>query len=229
MIRPMAKDVMIDVKMLVNPKKFYKVQHCVDLSASRDTINTITGSKRPVINNLAIGINNMTDNIAIILQTLKNKCVINIDPAQQDIEVVREQLEDVLVNLRDKIKHSYDEVISLVVGGRAYDISNPFADKERELIDEISKFLNDEQIPSTKLLEQNIGRHSKGIDIHSHREDAILSGGIINNFSISDINTPEKLQETGEKIFGIFEVSPHAPISIVDEITPKFGTNSKYL
>jgi hypothetical protein len=133
MIKPLTKDVMIDVKMLVNPKKFYKVQRCVDLSASRDTVNTITGSKRPVVNNLAININNLADNVALILQTLKNKCVINIDPVQQDINVVREQLEDVLVNLRDKMKNSYDEVIGLVVGGRAYDTSNPLRRKQGQV------------------------------------------------------------------------------------------------
>lgn len=229
MIKPVSKEVMIDVKMLTNPKNFYKVQRSVDLTASRDTLNTIKGCQRPVVNNLAIDINNLKDNIAIIFQTLKNKCVINVDPSQQEIGVVREQLEDVLGNLRSKIKYSYDEVIGLVTGGRDYDITNPFADQSRDLIDEICQFLKEEQIPSTKILEQKLGRNTKGIDVRSHRDVAVLSGGVINDFARVNLQSAEQIQEAGEKAFEIFEVSPFAPVKVVDEILPDKSTNLRFL
>ena len=229
MIKPITKEVMIDVKLLTNPNKFYKVQRCVDLSTSRDTLNTIEGCQRPVVNNLAIDMHNLKENVAIILQTLKNKCAINIEPAQQDINVVQEQLGEILTNLRNKMKYSYDEVVGLVVGGRAYDKSNPFADRGVQLTDAICEFMETEHIPSTKLMEQNIGRHSKGVDVYSHRGNAVISNGIINDFAGLNHNSAEQLQEAGEKSFEIFEVSPYAPISVVDEILPDKSTNLRFL
>jgi len=229
MIRPVSKEVMIDVKLLSNPEKFYKVKKCVELTNPHDMDLTIEGCQRPVVNDLAVDINNLKENVAIIFQTLRNKCVINIDPAQQDMGVVQEQLGLVLENLRAKMKKSYDEVIAVVVGGRAYDTSNRFADKGIQLTDEICEFMNAEKIPSTKLMEQHLDRHTKGINTHSHRDDAVLTGGIINDFASAVYKAPEKLQETGEKFFDVFEISPHAPVSVVDKIVPRFGTNTKYL
>ena len=228
MIKPVSKELMIDVKMLANPKKFYKVQRCVNLSISRDNLSTIEGSQRPVVKSMAIGINNMLENIAIILQTLKNKCVINVDPAQQYMEGVQEQLEAVLANLRSKTKNSYDDVIGLVVGGRAYDASNPFAEQGVQLTDKIYNFLTSEKIPSTKILEQKIDSNAKGMSLYSHRNNAILSDGIINEFNFSVTSTPEQIQEAGNKYFEVFEVSPYAPIKVVDEILPDKSTNLRY-
>lgn len=229
MISPIAKDVMIDVKMLTNPKKFYRVKNCIELTSSRDIDATIAGCQRPLIKTYAVEINNIKENVAILLQTLKNKCVINVDPAQQDISLVREQLEQVLADLRGKMKQSYDEVIGLVVGGRAYDINNKFADKGIQLTDAICEFMEAEHIPSTKLLEQNLGRNTKGIDVYTNRNDAVLSGGIIDKFVGTESNTKDEIQAIGEQMFDIFEVSPHAPISIVDKIAPAQGTNTRFL
>ena len=226
MIKPVAKEVMIDVKMLTNPKKFYKVKHCADVTGYRDTDMTVKGSQRPVVNTFAIDVNNLKENVAIILQTLKNKCVINVDPAQQNIDIIQEQLGEVLANLRSKMKNSYDEVIGLVVGGRAYDKSNKLADKGVQLTDAICEFFETEHIPSTKMLEQQLGKHTQGINIYSHRGLAVLSDGIINDFT--KVN-PEQFQDMGEKSFEIFEVSPYAPVSIVDKILPEKSTNLRFL
>lgn len=226
MIRPAAKDVMLDVKLLTNPKKFYKVKQRIELTNPYDMQMTIEGCQRPVTNNYAVDVNNLKENVAIILQTLKNKCVINIDPAQQDMAVVQDHLGQVLADLRSKIKKSYDEVIGLVVGGRSYDVSNKFADKGVQLTDEVCEFMEAEHIPSTKLLEQYVDRHSKGIDIYSHRDDAVLSGGIISKFA--DVE-PKNIQNKGEELFEIFEVSPYAPIKVVDEILPDKSTNLRFL
>ena len=229
MVKPIPKEVMIDVKMLTNPKKCYKVQHCVDLTTSRDVLNTIAGSQRPVVTNVAIDINNLKENVAIILQTLKNKCVINVDPAQQDIAIVQDQLGEILSNLRNKMKKSYDEVIGLVVGGRAYDKANKFADRGVQLTDAICEFMEIEHIPSTKLIEQNPGRHTKGIDLYSHKRNAVLSGGIINDFIGLESQNPQQIQALGEKSFDIFEISPLAPIRVVDEVLPDKSTNLRFL
>jgi len=229
MIKPVSKEVMIDVKMLTNPNNFYKVQRRVELTNPHDIGLTIEGCQRPVVNNLAVEVNNLKENVAIILQTLKNKCVINVDPAQQNIDVVQDQLGEVLSNLRSKMKKSYDEVIGLVVGGRAYDSSNKFADKGIQLTDAICEFMETEHIPSTKIIEQNLGRNTKGIDIHSHRDMAVLSGGIINDFSRVNPQSAEQIQEMGEKSFEIFEVSPYAPIKVVDKILPDKSTNLRFL
>ena len=229
MIKPLAKEVMINVKMLKNPKKFYKVKECVELSNPHDLLMTIQGCQRPVINNRAVAANNLKDNIAIILQTLQHKCVINVDPAQQDLAMVQEHLEDVLANLREKMKKSYDNVIGLVVGGRAYDSANKIADKGIKLTDAICEFMEIEHIPSTKLLEQNNEFIGKGLDVFSHRENAVLSSGIINDITKNNnAQTEEYLQNIGEHYFDVFEVSPYAPIRFVDEIIPTPSTNLRY-
>ena len=229
MIQPVAKEVMIDVKLLTNPKNFYKVKNRIELTNPRDMQMTIEGCQRPVVNSYAVDINNLKENVAIILQTLKNKCVINVDPAQQDMSVVQDHLGQVLADLRGKIKKSYDEVIGIVIGGRSFDASNKFADKGIQLTDEICEFMENEHIPSTKLLEQKMGRHSKGMDIYSHRDFAVITNGIINDFSRVKPQTKEEIQNIGENYFEIFEVSPHAPITIVDCIEPASSTNTRYL
>jgi len=229
MIKPITKEVMIDVKMLSNPKNFYKVKNCVELTNPRDIHMTIKGCQKPVITNVAIDINNLKENVAIILQTMKNKCVINVDPSQQEICFVQDHLGEVLANLRSKIKSSYDDVVGLVIGGKAYDKNNKFADKGVQLTDAICEFMEAEHIPSTKLMEQNIGQITKGIDVHSHRGNAVISGGIVNEFTSTNPQTIEQLQELGERFFEIFEVSPHAPLRVVDEILPKPCTNLRFL
>ena len=229
MIQSTAKDVMLNVKLLTNTKNFYKVKQRIELTNPRDIGMTIEGCQRPVINSYAVDINNLKENVAIILQTLKNKCVINIDPAQQNIESVQDELGQVLVNLRNKIKKSYDGVVGLVVGGRAYDTSNAFADKGVQLTDAICEFMENEHIPSTKILEQNIGRRIKGIDVYSHRGNAVISGGIINDFEHINPNSSEEIQQKGEKAFEIFEVSPQVPVKIVDKILPDPSTNLRFL
>ena len=226
MINSLTKEVMVDVKLLTNPKNFYKVKRRIELTNPRDIQMTIEGCQRPVVNNSAIDVPNLKENVAIILQTLKNKCVINIDPAQQDMAVVQDHLGQVLANLRSKMKQSYDEVIGLVVGGRSYDVSNKFADKGVQLTDEVCEFMEAEHIPSTKLLEQCMDRHSKGIDIYSHRDDAVLSGGIMNKFAGVKL---ENIKNKGEELFEIFEVSPYAPIKVVDKIEPDKSTNLRFL
>ena len=226
MIKPVSKEVMIDVKLLTNPKNFYKVKHRIELSNPHDMQMTIEGCQRSVVNNYAVDVNNLKENVAIILQTLKNKCIINIDPAQQDMAVVQDHLGQVLADLRSKMKKSYDEVIGLVVGGRAFDLENKFADKGVQLTDEICEFMEGEHIPSTKLLEQLADRHPKGINVYSHRDGAVLSGGVINNFAGVK---PENIQLKGEELFDIFEVSPYAPIKVVDKIEPDKSTNLRFL
>ena len=229
MIQPVAKEVMIDVKLLTNPKNFYKVKNRIELTNPHDMQMTIEGCQRPVVNNYAVDINNLKENVGIIFQTLKNKCVINVDPAQQDMSVVQDHLGQVLADLRGKIKKSYDEVIGVVIGGRSFDASNKFADKGIQLTDEICEFMENEHIPSTKLLEQKMGRHSKGMDIYSHRDFAVITNGIINDFSRVKSQTKEEIQNIGENYFEIFEVSPHAPITVVDRIEPASSTNTIYL
>ena len=228
MINPLTREVMLDVKLLTNPKNFYKVKQRIELTNPRDMQMTIEGCQRSVVNNYAINVPNLKENVAIILQTLKNKCVINIDPAQQDMSVVQEHLGQVLADLRSKMKHSYDEVVGLVVGGRSFDVSNKFADKGVQLTDEVCEFMENEHIPSTKLLEQKLGRHTKGIDIYSNRDNAVLSGGIINDFIGAEGKTKEEIQAIGEEFFDIFEISSHAPISIVDKVEAAPSTNIRY-
>lgn len=229
MIKPIAKEVMIDVKMLTNPQKLYKVKRCVEVTNSNDIYLTINGCQHSLINNIAIGMNDLKENVAIIFQTLKNKCVINIDPAQQNISIVQKQLGNALNNLRNKMKYSYDEVIGLVVGGRSFDNTNKFAYKGVQLTDAICEFIENEHIPATKLLEQHINRQAKGVDFYSYKGDVVLSNGIINDFIKANSHTPEQIHDTGKKLFEIFEVSPHAPIRLVDEVPPRPFTNSKYL
>ena len=229
MIQPMSKEVMIDVKLLTNPKKFYKTKQCVELVNSRDNQMTIEGCQKPAINNYAIEVNNLKDNIAIILQTIKHKCVVSIDPAQQNLELVQEHLGNIVENLRNKMKSSYDEIVALVVGGRAYDSSNKFADKSIQLTDSICEFIEAEHIPSTKLLEQNLSRNSTGMNVYSHRQHAIISGSSINELADLNPSTTQELQEAGEKIFDIFEVSSYAPIRFVDKVLPASSTNVRFL
>ena len=229
MIKPAASDIMINVKLLSNPKRFYKVKQHFELSNPHDMQMTINGCRRQIINNYAVEANNLRDNVAIIFQTLKNKCVINVDPVQQDLSVIHDHLGEVLSELRGKMKKSYDEVVALVVGGRAYDVSNKFSDKSVKFTDAICEFMESERIPSTKLLEQNISRSTQGVNIYSHRENAVISGGIIDEFAEANSKTSEDIDKVAEKFFDIFEVSPKAPITFVDEILPMPSTNLRFL
>ncbi|MBR3627951.1 MAG: hypothetical protein IKN42_03780 [Elusimicrobia bacterium] len=229
MLQPISKELMIDVKLLINPKKFYKAKHYAEAANPRDLEMTIAGCQRPVVNNYAVEVSNLKDNISIILQTLKNKCVINIDPAQQDLEVVNDHLGEVLLNLRNKMKKSYDGIVGFVTGGRAYDPANKFAEKSVKLTDAICEFMELERIPSTKILEQNIDKNSKGFDVYSHRQNVVLSNGIIDNFAKIETASKENLQNIGEQYFDIFEVSPYAPIKIVNEILPDKSTNLRFI
>lgn len=227
MIKP-TQDVMINVKLLANPKRFYKVKQHFELSNPHDMQMTINGCKRQIINNYATEANNLRDNIAIIFQTLRNKCVINVDPVQQDLSVVQDHLGEIVSELRGKMKKSYDEVVALVAGGRAYDVSNKFSDKSVKFTDTICEFMESERIPSTKLLEQNIDRCAQGINVYSHRENAVISGGIIDDFANVSYGLHDDINKIAENFFDIFEVSPKAPITFVDEIVPLPSTNIKY-
>lgn len=228
MIKPTANDVMLNVKLLSNPKKFYKVKQHYELSNPHYIQMTINGCQKKVINNYAVEAQNLKDNVAIIFQTLKNKCVMNVDPAQQNLALVQEHLSEVLSDLRSKMKKSYDGVVALVAGGRAYDVSNKFSDKSIKFTDAICEFMEDERIPSTKLLEQNLKKPEKGINVYTHRNNAVISSGIIDEFAKASSKAPENINSIAEDFFDVFEVSPQAPISFVDEILPMPSTNLKY-
>ena len=229
MIRPIAKEIMVDVKLVASPKSIYKVRNIANLATPGDMNMTINTCQKPLINTTAVEAKNLKENVAIILQSLKNKCVINVNPAEQDLSIVQEQMENVLKNLRDRMKNSYDRIVGIVVGGRAYDTSNKYADKGVQFTDAICEFLEKEHLPSTKLIEQKFGRHTKGIDLYSHRGNVVLSGGVINDFERVKQAPKEDIQKTGEELFEIFEVSDYAPIKIVNEILPACGTNTKFL
>ena len=229
MIKPIANDVMLNVKLLSNPKRMYKVKNIINLSTPRDMNMTIQGCQKPIINNAAVEAKDLTTNVAIILQTLKNKCVIHVNPAEQNMDLVQEHLGDILDNLRDKMRYSYDRVVGLIAGGKAYDTSNSFADKCVKFTDEVCEFMEKEHIPSTKLIEQKTGISNNGINIYSHRDNAVITGDIVNNFDSANLKTDKQIQKAGEEFFEIFEVSPQAPISFVDEILPMPSTNLRFL
>ena len=223
MIKPI-----LNVKILSNPKQFYQVKHISTIGDSLGYDNTISKSAKKLKLESAAQTKDLKSNIAIILQSLKQKFIINTAIEQENLETMSDNLRNIIKEMRENLISKKDEIVAFVTGGREYNSLNPYADKGRDVSDKIIEFLEEEKIPATVLLEQK-GKLDKGLNVYAHRDNAVLYGGIMNDINKGKFpKDSNELKEFMEEFFDYVQISPKAPIQFSDGILPPHNTPKSY-
>lgn len=169
-------------------------------------------SKQPIHTNIT------EPSVGITLWSPSKKIATKSTPSIDVPLLASRQLINIITNLRNSISKSYEEIIAVLVGGVSYIPNNPISAKSVELIDKLYKTLQDEGIETTMVAGRFCNNINSKLNTYVTDGKMFLWGKPFDNKGLNIKNTQDEIKEILSDNFDFVEISPEAPISIIDNL-----------
>lgn len=138
----------------------------------------------------------------------------HIAPELEIVEGTCDYVSNIINDLRNSIRKSYEDVIAFLTGG---------TEQSRGLIDEIYRALSQENVHSTLVAGQKNevlknGLNSNRINSYFYKGDAIVYGDGIKKIKKDKDIPAEEIQDILDEHFDYVEISPYVPVEFVNSI-----------
>ena len=166
----------------------------------------------------AIHTNITEPSIGITLWSPSKKIATKSTPSIDVPLLASRQLINIITNLRNSIRKSYEEIIAVLVGGVSYIPNDSISIKSVELIDKLYKTLQNEGIETTMIAGRFCDSINSKVNTYVTDRKMFLWGKPFDNKGLHTKNSQNEIEEILSHNFDFVKISPDAPINIIDSL-----------
>lgn len=159
--------------------------------------------------------------VGIAIWTPQRKFVAHSAPELDLPQFIEQHIEKVIKNLRETVKHSYDDLAAFICGG-IENSEDKLSKASSELVNAYYEELMKHNIPTTVIAQQIGYTPNSRIDAYITNNSAFLTGNPIKTLESVEKLKSEEIESVLSKNFNFVKISSNVPVEISE-------TNSKFL
>ena len=164
-----------------------------------------------------VSMENIDSSIGLILCSPKDKFAAQMIPKDLNIIQIKEYLENIILNMKQKAKCGDKDMFAFITGGLSHDVRKPVTTKSLELEDTLVNVLEQNNVETSSVTEKYASGAENSFKLYAHKDNISFFGNIFEKLKNCTTEIPEEAVKILDTIFNNVELQSRVKPRILKE------------